>query len=55
MHYYCLTTKNILGLKKKEKEMNFQIHKFLPFSVHPTMHLANNPCQHGSTCNFLYG
>jgi len=39
MHYCYLTTKNILGLKKNTKEMNFQIRKFMFFLVHPTMHL----------------
>jgi hypothetical protein len=29
MHYCYLTTKNISGLKKKTKEMDFQIPKFL--------------------------
>jgi hypothetical protein len=29
MHYCYLTIKNILGLKKNTKEMDFQIHKFL--------------------------
>jgi len=43
MHYCSITTKNISGLKKKTKEMNFQIHKFLPFLVHPTMHLPSSP------------
>jgi hypothetical protein len=39
MHYCYLTTKNILGFKKNTKQMDFQIHKFLPFLVHPTMRL----------------
>jgi hypothetical protein len=30
MHYCYLIIKNILGLKKKTKETNFQICKFLP-------------------------
>jgi hypothetical protein len=39
MHYCYLSTKNILRLKKNTKEMDFQIHKFLPLLVRPTMHL----------------
>ncbi len=38
--YYCyLTIKNISGLKKYTKEMDFQICKFLPLLVYPTMNL----------------
>jgi len=41
MHYCYLTTKNISSLKKNTKEMEFQIHKFLPLfgPPYPTMHL----------------
>jgi hypothetical protein len=39
MHYCYLTTKNTLGLKKKKREMEFQIRKFMLFLVHLTMHL----------------
>jgi len=39
MHYCYLSTKNILRLKKNTKEMDFQIHKFLPLFVRLTMHL----------------
>jgi hypothetical protein len=39
MHYFYLITRNILGFKQKTKEMDFQIHKFLPILVHLTMNL----------------
>jgi hypothetical protein len=38
MHYCYLTTKHFEA-QKNTKEIDFQIHKFLPFLVHPTMHL----------------